>query len=190
MYREEFITALERTRKFGLFTPPLAELDTERLLTDRAQGDLALIVNEHFADRYVSDIALQCLSINLQLRDILSDYFGKEVYYTIGDIGLENRRMYEQTEDSLLSMLENGAPGPSINLHAWITLPSMEIIDITFPTSYGQVNDIKEMIGATVALHPSELTGGMSYHPMIIGEEFLYRLGALHVIATRPLNQQ
>ena len=35
------------------------------------------------------------------------------------------------------------------------------------------------MMGAALALHPSELTGGMSYHPMLIGEEFLYKIGAM-----------
>lgn len=87
---------------------------------------------------------------------------------------LNGENVYYQTEDSLTRILSEGLDVSSANLHAWLTLPSMEIIDMIFPTSYGVINNKKPSeLGGVIIKHASELTGGMSYHPMIIGTEFL-----------------
>lgn len=44
---------------------------------------------------------------------------------------------------------------------------------MTFPTSNGVINNKNEMLGQVIAKHYSKLKGGMSYHPMIIGTEYL-----------------
>lgn len=55
----------------------------------------------------------------------------------------------------------------------------MEIVDVSLPTSYAVLNNIKEGIGSIIASHADELKGGMKYRPMIIGSDYLRKIGAL-----------
>lgn len=181
MYETKFKEALARTRKFGLSVPSEVSLDQNRFLSEKVQDELPLIIRDNLGILDEDEIVLQCLLLNIRLKSVFSKYFNSSIYYTIGYVGIDDHFMFKQTEDSLFSMLENGITGPSVSLHAWLTLPSMEILDFSFSTSYGRVNGIKEMMGAALALHPSELTGGMSYHPMIVGEEFLQKIGAMRL---------
>ena len=179
MYESKFNDALERTHKFGLLVPKQIPSNPGRFLSDKAQEELPFVIRDSLGVLDEDEIVLQCLLLNMRLKSVFSEYFKSPVYYTIGYVGIDDHYMFKQSEESLFSMLENGIIGPSVSLHAWLTLPSMEILDFSISTSYGRVNGIKEMMGAALALHPSELTGGMSYHPMIVGEEFLHKIGAM-----------
>ena len=81
--------------------------------------------------------------------------------------------MFYQSEASLKKLLTEGINGNTINLHTWLTLPSMEILDFTLPTTLGKISGNKEMYGKTIIKHPSKLTNNMEYHPLLVGEEFL-----------------
>jgi hypothetical protein len=181
MYKSEFFNAVERAKQFGLNVPEITEMES-RLLSDEAQAELPLIIHNTLGVLEEEEILLQCLLLNLRLKKVFSDYFKSSVYYTIGYIEIDDAPMFKQTEESLRKMLENGIEGPSINLHAWLTLPSMEILDFSISTSYGRVNGIKEMMGKALAMHPDELTGGMKYRPMLVGEEFLLQTGAMKLV--------
>ena len=180
MYEDEFKVALERTRKFGLSPPELFESYNGRFLNKKILEELPCIIREKLGILKEDEIVLQCLMLNIRLKNVFSDYFNCPVYFTIGHVGINNKYMFKQTEKSLLSLFKNGIKRQSINLHAWLTLPTMEILDFSISTSYGKVHGKEEMMGAAVALHPSELTHGMSFHPMLVGEEFLQKIGALN----------
>jgi hypothetical protein len=79
----------------------------------------------------------------------------------------------------LRNLLKSGIENYSLSLHAWLTLPSMEIIDFSLPTSYAVVNGYRAERGGVIANHADKLSGGMQYHPMLIGEEFLIKIGAM-----------
>ena len=183
MYEQEFINAIKRTHQFGLPIPKELKQTTKRFLTEKVQLGISDVIHKNLGELSEDDIMLQCLQLNMRLKPVFFEYFQSPVYYTIGHISLDEDSFYKQTEESLQAMLLNGVEGPSVSLHAWITLPSMEILDFSFPTTYGKLNEQKGTTGAVLALHPSNLSGGMSYHPMIIGEEFLHKIGAmkLHV---------
>ena len=71
-------------------------------------------------------------------------------YHILLLVMLEGKEVYRQTEDSLKRSLSEGIDFYSANLHAWLTLPTMEIIDMTFPTSYGVINNKKELLGQVI----------------------------------------
>jgi hypothetical protein len=181
VYESKYEEAVERTRKFGLTVPNKASPLQSRYISSKVHEELPFVIRDSLGVLDEDEIVLQCLMLNVRLKKVFSKYFKCPVYYTIGYVGIDDDYMFKQSEESLLLMLNNGISGPSVNLHAWLTLPTMEILDFSISTSYGRVNNIKEMMGAALASHPSDLTGGMSYHPMIIGEEFLYRIGAMRL---------
>ncbi|MEN4169454.1 hypothetical protein [Serratia marcescens] len=74
----------------------------------------------------------------------------------------------------------------TINLHAWLTTPNMEIIDLKFATTYGIVNIIPSIIGRCSFQHHSEFNENMIYHPQLVDEDYLKQNGAL--VDFRALN--
>lgn len=124
----------------------------------------------------------QCLSLHMRIMPLLQKYLSCPVYFTIGHISLgEDNSFFKQSESSLKNMLIEGAPGPSISLHAWLTLPIMEILDFSFPTTYAVKNKLDQGVGSVIATHPSDLSGDMMYHPMLVGYEFLQKIGAMNM---------
>ncbi|HFF8973997.1 hypothetical protein [Serratia marcescens] len=74
----------------------------------------------------------------------------------------------------------------TINLHAWLMMLNMGIIDLTFATTYGIVNDIPSVIGRCSFKHYSEFNENMIYHPQLVGEDYLKQIGAF--VDFRALN--
>jgi len=183
VYKSNFLNALERTTRFGLSTPSVELCDT-RFLTQDTLRKLPLAIRDVMGELDETDIVAQCLSLHLKMKPVIQQILSCEVFYTVGWVSLQDSNMFKQTEESLFDMLKNGIPGPDVNIHAWLTLPSMEILDFSLPTTYAKVNGIKEGIGGAITMHPSDLTGGMMYQPMLVGEEFLLKTGALKLFAT------
>lgn len=129
----------------------------------------------------------QCLSLHIRLKSVVEQILDCDAFYTIGWVSFEKSEMFKQTEESLSEMLKRGIVGPDVNLHAWLTLPSMEILDFSLPTTYAKVNDIEEGKGSAITMHPSDLTGGMMYQPMLVGDEFLLRSGAMRFFVTNSI---
>ncbi|KMZ11842.1 hypothetical protein BHUM_03135 [Candidatus Burkholderia humilis] len=66
-----------------------------------------------------------------------------------------------------------------LELHAWLTLPSREIIDLTLSTTLGIVRNLPELVGRAAFIHPNDLVGNHSYHPQVLGEDYLRRIGVM-----------
>ena len=183
VYESKFLEALERTKRFGLSTPNV-ELSDARFLTQEALSRLPFAIRDIIGELNEDDVVAQCLSLHMRLKPVIEQILGCNAFYTIGWISFKNSEMFKQTEESLFEMLESGIAGPNVNLHAWLTLPSMELLDFSLPTTYAKVNNIEEGKGGVIAMHPSDLTGGMMYQPMLVGEEFLSKSGAMRFFAT------
>lgn len=183
MYKAEFIEALNRTERLGL-TKPSITMTTEMFLDQKTLNALPQAIYKKMGDISVDDLAAQCLSIHFKIKPVIEEAIGCKAFYTIGWVSYEKNSIFQQTEESLASMLENGITGSSVSLHAWLTLPSMEILDFSLPTTYAKIHKMKDGIGGAITMHPSKLTGGMMYHPMIIGEEFLLKTGAMRFYTT------
>lgn len=63
-----------------------------------------------------------------------------------------------------------------MNFHAWLTLPSMEIIDLTLATTYA-VNSGTDDGLRTAMLGPPESFLPLAYKPMLVGVGFLDKVG-------------
>lgn len=178
MYKDEFKLATERTKAFGLTHPDILYTD-KTILTPEFMNVFRTLFTEHIGYPSVSEIVGQCLLLHFVLQKPLSEAVGSTCALTIGHIEDNERFRFHQTESDLFNIMTEGIKGSSLNVHAWLTLPSMEIIDVSFLTSYAVVNQLNDGIGAVIARHPDQLENGLKYHPMIIGDEFLRKSGAL-----------
>ncbi|MDA5492291.1 hypothetical protein PGS50_03360 [Yersinia intermedia] len=76
-------------------------------------------------------------------------------------------------------LIKSGISKPQLNIHAWLTLPTCEILDFTLPTTYAVTNKTKEGYGEVLAGHADHLLKNVRYRPMLLGEDYLRRIGAL-----------
>jgi hypothetical protein len=178
MYLNEFAAAADRTKRLGLNCPNI-DVSDERFLSEEKINQLPFALRDAVGEIDVNEIAAQCLSIHHRLLNPVSAILGAPAYYTIGFVETSAGLLFEQDEESLKAMLESGLSSRKLKIHAWLSLPSMEILDFSLPTSYAVMNHMAEGIGSVISVHADELKHGMKYHPMLIGDDFLKRIGAL-----------
>lgn len=178
MYKEEFMTSMKRTQGLGLTLPPI-QFSEGNLLTGELQSKFPLMLRDEVGEIGIEELVGECLSIHLKLREPLSRIVNAPCFYTIGYVETAEGNMFHQTDESLKALLRDGMQSLTLNIHAWLTLPTMEIIDFSLPTTYAVVNRNKQGIGGIIANHADLLVGGLKYHPMLIGEDFLWKIGAL-----------
>ena len=178
MYKERFSKAITRTQAFGLAQPSI-EYTSGQLLTDELQVEFPFMLRDEVGEIGIEELVGQCLSIHMKLRDSLSRIVKAPCYYTIGFVETVERNISYQTEESLKKILQTGIQSQTLDIHAWLTLPTMEIVDFSFLTSYAVANRDPRGLGGLIANHADALTGGMKYHPMLIGEDYLRKIGVL-----------
>ncbi len=178
MYKSEFEKAVSRTKEFNLKCPEIVFFEGA-LLTSEKMQKLPYVLSDTVGVIGVEEVVAQCLSIHYWLSDVIEELFDTTCYFTIGYVETVDQFMFYQSEHDLKTILQSGINGSSLNIHAWLTLPTMEIMDFSLPTSYAILNNMDEGIGGLIATHADSLTGGMKYHPMLVGEDFLRKSGGL-----------
>jgi len=148
-YLNEFKEALRRNTRLELESPYFLYEDT-RYLDDDFNAQFPYLTLNTFGMLEPKDLTARCIPIHNELQTVLKEQMGILSYFTIGSVMLEGKEVYCQTEDSLKRFLSEGIDFYSANLHAWLTLPTMEIIDMTFSTSYGVINNKKELLGQVI----------------------------------------
>lgn len=178
-YLSEFQEAIARTTRLGLMSPAV-KIDCSTYLTSQAQSMFPYAIAEEVGILEPDDVVAKCFDIHLRIKPALEKLYGTDVYYTLGHVDTGDMVRFKQTEESLKYHLQNKfEPNAEFSLHAWLTLPSMEIIDIALPTSLAVVNGYKDGIGGAITEHADKLKKGLKYHPMLVGSDYLFKSGLI-----------
>lgn len=179
-YKNEFIAAQQRSAKFGLSPDPLHFSQT-KFLTDEHILRFANVLQNYFNQyNHYREVAHNCLNINLALHSILNDELNLRNHFTLGYINDGTHDFFKFSESDLNEWVKTGIPDPyNANLHAWLTLDSMEIIDATFGTTLAVLTDDETSVGGIIHCLPSEFAGELQFHPMAVGSEILFKIGAI-----------
>ncbi|MBB6186654.1 hypothetical protein [Rhodanobacter sp. MP7CTX1] len=176
-YTEDFRSAEERSRRLGLAVPAYAFESERRWLDATAHAQFPYIVRGGLGELDFSDVVGQCLAIHYRLLPVIQEWLGCPVLYTNGwvDDGTENG-MFRFDEMFIEDRLRTYRTGGLVNIHAWLTLPSMEIIDVSLATSMAVLQGLPSGHGGVIAMHGDQ-TRGFSYKPMLVGLDFLHKTG-------------
>lgn len=178
-YAAEWAAAIERSKRFNLTVPTHELKPTHRYLNDARHAEFPYVVQKGLGDLDFPDVVAQCLSLHYRLVPVLEAWLGCPVLYTLGwvDDGTD-KGMFKFDEPFIAEKLQSGHVGGTVNMHAWLTLPSLEVIDVALVTSLAVLNGWDEGHGAVLAKHADEVTG-MAYKPMLIGTDFLRKTGLM-----------
>ena len=176
-YATEWAAAVARTKRFGLDVPTHLIEPERRYLTDQRHAEFPKVIRRDLGDLNLSDLLMQCMSIHYRLLPVLEKWLECPVLYTIGwvDDGTDTG-MFKFDDGFIADKLEKGHTGSTINIHAWLTLPSMEVIDLALTTALAHMHGLREGHGEAIAGHADELTN-MTYKPMLVGHDFLRKTG-------------
>lgn len=179
-YNEEFQKALERTASFDLTPPKGVNEVPGRMMNDKRVRHLNSVLAPVFEGMTnYAQIAGQCMPLHLKARPVLEEWLGCPVYFTLGWIDDGTPKGIHKFDDAMIAnKLANAHQDDTINIHAWLTLPTMEIIDLTLSTTFSILQGRKEGQGGVITKKADEITG-FAYKPMLVGEMFLSKIGIL-----------
>jgi hypothetical protein len=180
-YADDWAAALERSERLGFSVPAHHVEPDKRYLNARRIAEFLDVVRRCVGDVGAPDVMAECLSMQHQLLPVMAEWFGCPVLYTLGwiDDGTE-RGMFKFDESFIADRLKSGHKSHVVNMHAWLTLPSMEVIDVTLATTVAIVQGKPEAGGGVVMGYADEFTlRGFSYRPMLIGTDFLRSTGLM-----------
>ena len=178
-YEIEFDQAMDRTRSWGL-PSPVGSRTTSRYVSPDTLAKVGGYAQDLLGAMQPEEVSAQCFAISAIARVPLEEVLGLPLTYTLGYVNLGRGVVFHTPVDDLKSMMGRPRTTPhAVELHAWLTLPSREIIDLTLATTLGIVRKEPDLLGRVAFIHPSDLVGNQSYHPQVLGEEFLRRTGAL-----------
>jgi hypothetical protein len=162
-YGTEFGAAIDRTRRWGLIAPAI-EQRGPRVLTESVRKTLDVVVDDSLGPLAAQAPTWRRLETHYRLLGPLTGYLRVPLCYTIGWVSVadEDAEGLDEADLRLLLARRDGCP---VRLHAWLTLPSHEIVDASCK-------------GQLICGHPAELNL-LAYHPLLVGVDFLWRVGVI-----------
>lgn len=179
-YQDELKEAVSRSHRLGISNQDIS-LCSERYCSDERLMELISIIDETYGGISMERLLGKCAQVHFDFLGDIRRIFHPEALFTVGYVCSGENEYFKFGESDIENWLKNGINPNKMNLHAWVTLPSLEIIDLTFSATFAYVNKINEF-GIAITKHVSELNG-MSYHPMLVGEEAVFKLGVVQSIA-------
>lgn len=123
-------------------------------------------------------IAGRCMHITSEFVSFLRGA-GLDAIFTLGWMSYHDEHVYHFGPDDVRRWLAHGiADRKNMNVHAWATLASAEIVDPSWLSTVGIVQNKRHLIGAMIIADPAQVTRHQ-YHPVAVDTDVLYRIGLL-----------
>lgn len=186
-YDALFIQAIQFTQECG-FKVPILKLETIDAL--ESSGDF---VDTVFSAAGINDASAssgQCLKWCHHLQPYFEKQLRRRVYVTIGQFWKENGHLFNPSFDELkqwtvFGIQLNDIKGKQgVNLHAWLTVDTGEIIDPTYLSSLAAAKggDYEKFAGAVIWGRDGAMLDKHRYYPMLIGTDAAEAIGKKSVL--------
>jgi hypothetical protein len=147
-----------------------------------------------YVNNVVSESARQCVrgapfSLADQCHNISQTFFERStsmgltefcgMAVTVGDVVFKGKRIYGATPESVKEVIHKGfAPEEPLNLHVWITLANMTVVDLAIiPTLVSKgVATTKDFKGKDIVVWKESKGQSLEYIPILHDDNFLYKV--------------
>ena len=134
-------------------------------------------------------IAGMCMQITHELVEFLQGA-GIAAIYTLGWMSYHDHPVYRFGQNDVRRWIEQGIPNRrKVDVHAWATLPSAEIIDPSWLSTVGIVQNKRDLIGAVIIADADQRTSHQ-YHPVTVDAQVLFRIGLLNPVSAMEVPRQ
>lgn len=178
MYFEDLLAANDFTQRIGLPGIQLSKSHQNSCLQDES---FFLGLGKLLKIDELSELVANCNIVSQVVCEAINTELGCKAYLTIGDVTFSGKPFFDVNEaymENLVAAGKGSQRAQSYRHHAWVTLETMEIIDFTLNTSMALLSkDLSpetrsKMLGGVLSGYADCLTGGVRYHPVLIGEDF------------------
>jgi len=177
-----FTRALECTSRTG-FDP------TEQIVTPEFSEIVREWARLNICNRPDEQIVGMCMQITHDLVDFLRGA-GIDAIYTLGWMSYHDHPVYRFGHTDVRRWVTHGIPNRrKVDVHAWATLPSAEIIDPSWLSTVGIVQAKRDLIGAVIVADPDQRTSHQ-YHPVTVDTQILFRIGLLNPVSALNVPRQ
>lgn len=117
-----------------------------------------------------------CLNIHVATLNLINEHLNSNAYLTLGYYRIEllKKNFYEFSVSDFQKWLHDDESAfDTLDIHTWITLDTLEIIDLTLLTSIGFKTGDADLIGKIYHNYPDVIaqTDQLTYHPVIIATD-------------------
>lgn len=173
-YQEAFAQAAKYTKKLGF------DVRFDSFIDKKVLNDEKIIqkVCELSGIRDFSISAGQCLKWCHFFQPYFEEVLEHKVLLTVGQLWKSDKPVFNPSFDDFEIWLNKGIQlidiNKGMNLHAWLTIETGEIIELTLPSSLAKVNsNYHELLGAIFFCDSKTFYDNHKYFPMIIGNEIV-----------------
>jgi len=119
----------------------------------------------------------ECLTIHYNIKQYIDEFYKIDSILTIGYLESSDDKQFYESIEQRLSNLENPINSAENHLiHAWLTLPNLEILDFTYFTTEAVKTNNPERYGHVFAKHGDDDLLHR-YKPQLVGVEYLIKAG-------------
>lgn len=184
-YKKQLIEAIERTRGNGISVKDfLIESASFPIINNQNGKEIQGILDEHVFNEPFDKVHTQCIHHSWNVQDLISEALNCDVLLTFGYFLNGSQKIFYTSEQEILQW--RGMPDDQRrNIHSWLTLPSLEIIDITLMATSGKMAGKEpHEFNYKVFKHyrPDDHYGlpNSIYHtPQFVDDDFLEKVGLL-----------
>lgn len=150
-YEKCLFSALEKGEELGYDANEHPRIDRSIITTENIEEIKAVLFK--LIKGEVSNLMGNCFPVHTLMKPSIEKILGVGAYFTIGYMRIDGKYIHKMEIEDLLKILSPDVQiTGDLNLHAWITLPSMEIIDLTTMTTKnmvenGSVNELDIIYG-------------------------------------------
>lgn len=179
-YKNKLIEACERVKTLGYPVQDISQnsFQLDAFFVGEKMNLLTNLLTATLGRLEPESLQGNCINVSLLIQKLIATEFNLKSYLTMGYIMLEDKKFFEFSENDIETWLQDGISDLfNINIHAWLTLESLEIIDVTFPTTISLIWDVPELLGQIICNQPGEIKTDMNFYPVIIGQAILPAFG-------------
>lgn len=191
MYEGHFERACDFTESLGFSRTSLTKIPGDLVSEENGSKAMSEVMAAGIKD--LAPSALQCLKWSHALRPLVEKGLGCKVVLTIGRIFFGERPIFDPTQTDFDKWAKVGidvddfGSRSGFNFHAWYTLPTMEILDLTLRSTLAVAYERPELAGQVVGGWPDKIAPHPLYVPMVVGDEYaekVHKLSEVPVLAS------
>jgi len=195
-YVDHYKTALGFTQSLGFAVPVLEPVDGELVTPENGEKVLEVLKRDGIRD--LAPSALQCLKWSHALQPLVEEGLGCSIALTVGQILIGNRVAFDPSNEDFTAWARRGIQPPDFlgkrgfNFHAWYTLPTMEVLDLTLWSSLALIWENKTKAGEVVGGWPDAMSPYPAYVPMVVGNSYVEHVAHISAVPllSRDRSQQ
>ena len=178
-YSDKFKTAVSKTKELGLNLECKFHAYEQRYSCENvAESAIRLFNRRGYSAKNLSQ---NCAKIHAEVYYLLKSH-NENIYLTIGNVVI-NRRPWLKTSSTILeSELKKGPISSEMNMHVWLTFPDMAILDLTIGHNIDLNRGFERRLEDSLIYCPPDEHDELHYYePMLVGNEYLEKIGAYEV---------